>query len=70
MPKIFEAAAQQTRKKLEGMAKVIFEDTVKKRIWCPFADDEDFECVNIGVLETCTDGINPCLKLEDYAQID
>ena len=35
------------------------------RIWCPYAEESGFGCPNIGVEESCTDGKNPCLRVEE-----
>lgn len=40
------------------------------RIWCPFADESNFDCPNIGVEESCTDGKKPCLKLSKDTPTD
>jgi hypothetical protein len=43
---------------------------MEKRIWCPFADDKNFNCKYIGVEDSCTDGKLPCIKLDEAEGVD
>jgi len=44
--------------------------TKTERIWCPFAEQTGFDCKNIGVEESCTDGKNPCLRVGEDSPSD